>query len=439
MSRTFRPRLPGLPPGAATLKVYGFGIRAFEAWAGQMGLSALPATPRTFVRYLYANRHWSPSTVSNSCAAIAHAHRQANLPSPTADVLVARYRAAARRHHGRQPLRRPGPLMDHHIDAIAATPIEQGRRDGMLFAYRDRSALLLSAEHRVHTRQLERFRRHHLEHRDGAIVATFPAIAPGPGRSALSAIEVNAVAGSVLHDLLVGLLAELDLRDELGDAVFNLLGGAPQGKAWASEKASSTAPAIRSRWQAAAGRTGRGIVITDPVQLDAEEVAAVSERLVPHRLRALRDRTFTVLGQALGCRVTELGRMCQEDLDPLPEGGWRWFLGRTKNHPDGDFWDIVHRHQSKTCPACVLGAWLQELGTLTTGAVFRAYTTGPALGRGGLSGAVTATGALAGIDTSGRAMRSGRASSAASSGATINEVADGIHCDDAPVVVAVRV
>ena len=70
-----------------TRRVYGTQWRLFTGWCGEMGLSSLPAEPRTVARYLAAraNAGASIATMRLATSAIAKAHEWAKLESPCRD------------------------------------------------------------------------------------------------------------------------------------------------------------------------------------------------------------------------------------------------------------------------------------------------------------------------------------------------------------------
>ena len=93
----------------ATHRAYASRWRAFETWAADRGLAALPAEPATVVLHLtWLHRQGrARSTVAQTAAAIASAHREAGIEtSPTAHEAVRRllrgHRRATRDHLQRQ-------------------------------------------------------------------------------------------------------------------------------------------------------------------------------------------------------------------------------------------------------------------------------------------------------------------------------------------------
>jgi len=94
---------------AATRTAYANAWRHFTRWAAKQGFDSLPAAPETVAAYLVerADRGLSSSTLRIARAAIAHMHRQAGVPDPTAAEGVKRVlrglnRRLAREHGGQK-------------------------------------------------------------------------------------------------------------------------------------------------------------------------------------------------------------------------------------------------------------------------------------------------------------------------------------------------
>ncbi|WP_280470742.1 tyrosine-type recombinase/integrase [Nocardia farcinica] len=88
------------PPNTA--RTYTSAWTRFQNWCAETGLTALPADPRTVERYLAlgADRgEVAASTLGVWVAAIAHHHRQAGHPDPTADAAVRAVMQGVRAEH----------------------------------------------------------------------------------------------------------------------------------------------------------------------------------------------------------------------------------------------------------------------------------------------------------------------------------------------------
>ncbi|SFK85929.1 tyrosine-type recombinase/integrase [Geodermatophilus ruber] len=125
----------------ATHRAYASRWRAFEAWAADRGLAALPADPTTVVLHLtWLHRQGrARSTLAQTAAAIASAHRQAGVETPpTAHEVVRRllrgHRRATREHVQRQAT----PVLLDGIRRLAAAC-----DTGSLTGLRDRAVLLV--------------------------------------------------------------------------------------------------------------------------------------------------------------------------------------------------------------------------------------------------------------------------------------------------------
>lgn len=121
----------------ATLKAYSSDWSAFCSWAGENGLEALPAAPRTLLLYLDDIREVAKvSTTARRLSAIAHAHRSAQCASPTDDGRVRAALAHLRRDHGRLP-QATAPMTVPLLGRVVA------RLPTDLSGLRDRALLLL--------------------------------------------------------------------------------------------------------------------------------------------------------------------------------------------------------------------------------------------------------------------------------------------------------
>jgi site-specific recombinase XerD len=120
---------------ANTVRAYRADWRDFSSWALDRQLRPLPAAPGTLALYLahLGRLAKAPSTISRRLVAIAEAHREAGLPSPTEDRAVKAIWARVRQRHGVSP-RETTPLTAEVLDRVVqALPADvSGMRDRAL-------------------------------------------------------------------------------------------------------------------------------------------------------------------------------------------------------------------------------------------------------------------------------------------------------------------
>jgi integrase len=115
-----------------TLRAYARDLKRFKDAGGR-----IPATPDQVARYLAgAASHLKPSTLARQAAAIAHAHVQKNLPSPTTSPLVKKTLRGIKRTHA-APAKQARPLDPKMLRVLASphpklSPL-QNARDAALF------------------------------------------------------------------------------------------------------------------------------------------------------------------------------------------------------------------------------------------------------------------------------------------------------------------
>jgi len=97
----------------STRRSYARDLAAFRAWCQARAVAALPAEPQTLAAYLadlaLTDR---PATIGRKVAAIAVAHRDAGLESPTEHGMVKRTLAGIRREKGTAPHQKAALLVD---------------------------------------------------------------------------------------------------------------------------------------------------------------------------------------------------------------------------------------------------------------------------------------------------------------------------------------
>jgi len=97
----------------STRRGYARDLAAFRTWCQAQGVAALPAEPQTLAAYLadlaLTDR---PATIGRKLAAIAVAHRDAGLESPSEHGMVKRTLAGIRREKGTAPHHKAALLVD---------------------------------------------------------------------------------------------------------------------------------------------------------------------------------------------------------------------------------------------------------------------------------------------------------------------------------------
>ena len=121
----------------STRRGYARDLAAFAAWCSTRGVTPLPAAPQTLAAYLadlaLTDR---PATIGRKLAAIAVAHRDAGLESPTEHGMVKRTLAGIRRVKGTAPHQKAALLVDDLRRMVA--PL-----GASLLDRRDRALILL--------------------------------------------------------------------------------------------------------------------------------------------------------------------------------------------------------------------------------------------------------------------------------------------------------
>jgi len=121
----------------STRRSYARDLSAFQAWCLTRGVSTLPAEPQTLAAYLADLAQTDrPATIGRKLAAIAVAHRDAGLESPTEHGMVKRTLAGIRREKGTAPHQKSALLVDDLRRIVA--PLGTSLLD-----CRDRALLLL--------------------------------------------------------------------------------------------------------------------------------------------------------------------------------------------------------------------------------------------------------------------------------------------------------
>ena len=110
--------------GSNTRRAYRSQWAIFTAWASELGVTDLPATPHTIARYLAARAEagGSNSTLRATCAAIGAAHRDAGLEDPS-KVQAVRMVLSGLTRRNAKPVNQVSALLDSIMDAIVATAL----------------------------------------------------------------------------------------------------------------------------------------------------------------------------------------------------------------------------------------------------------------------------------------------------------------------------
>ena len=119
---------------SSTRRAYERQWGAFRDWCSSRGLPSLPAPPSAVALYLTAHADdWSPATLGQALSAIAHFHKRADLPTPTAFSVVTDVFDGIKRTKGVAP-RRAQPLAPEQLRSMinALKPGLAGVRDRAL-------------------------------------------------------------------------------------------------------------------------------------------------------------------------------------------------------------------------------------------------------------------------------------------------------------------
>lgn len=141
----------------ATQIAYDTQLRSFMAWCSAEGLSPLPSSPSTIAEYIaaLAKKKASVSTLSQSMAAIADAHRACGLDSPTDSLLIRKMVRGYKRKHRAAVRKKDAATADvirKMLDALARDKSLRAARDraiiavGFMGAFRRSELAALNAE-----------------------------------------------------------------------------------------------------------------------------------------------------------------------------------------------------------------------------------------------------------------------------------------------------
>jgi site-specific recombinase XerC len=216
-------------------RTYARELAAFAAWCHARALTALPAHPQTLAAYLAElARTDRPATIGRKLAAIAVAHRDAGLESPTDHGMVKRTLAGIRRAKGTAPHQKTALLvadLRRIVAPLGDAPLDQ----------RDRALLLLGFRAALRRSELVALRHQDLRFEEEGLVLTLPrwktnqqgrletiAVAYGSEPTTCPVRAVRrwiAVAGITSGAVFCGLTPQGDLR---ATALGDRNGGAPR-------------------------------------------------------------------------------------------------------------------------------------------------------------------------------------------------------------------
>ncbi len=124
-----------------TRRVYGCQLRKFAAWCNSNGISFfLPISPETLAAYVahLAENNVSCSTIDQSMAAIATAHRAEGFASPTENLLVKKVIKGYKREHGTAKHKKDAATVDIIRCLLSAIPQDNSPKN-----IRDRAIIAL--------------------------------------------------------------------------------------------------------------------------------------------------------------------------------------------------------------------------------------------------------------------------------------------------------
>jgi site-specific recombinase XerD len=212
----------------STRRSYARDLVAFQMWCRVRAVTALPAEPQTLAAYLaelaLTDR---PATIGRKVAAIAVAHRDAGLESPTEHGMVKRTLAGIRREKGTAPHQKAALLVDDLRRMVAPLGTSLlDRRDRALILLGFAAALRRSelvglrvADVRVEEEGLVLTLRRSKTNQEGRLETIAVAYGSEPTTCPVRALRAWLVAaGLVEGPLFVGLTPQGGLRDmALGD------------------------------------------------------------------------------------------------------------------------------------------------------------------------------------------------------------------------------
>lgn len=349
--------------------------RAFAAWCEEYGLSPFPAHPNTVGLYLTSRADaWALGTLKAARNAIGRQHRAAGLADPTRDPLVQRlWRAIARSKRNA-----PGDLVDPLTAPLLAEICSDAASDrgpgDEAMALRTEIAAIMGRCYEVSPSRLVRVGRPGvaLEGSRARIEVPGPHDRSGRQRPSTVVVVDDAVDPWGLVARLRRYLDLIPCDEDAGP--FCVKRSRADGRAFSEEStaASNLASQLRD-----AGRRAHLACSGAPVRwlgaLDDGAFAALLAHSDKYRWIDLRNTTMVAVSFALALRPCEARSLGRRGVRPAEQGylvavlrakqrGAPVVLDKTLHH-----WPGCPPH----CPACLLGAWLDEVGTsLTAGVLF---------------------------------------------------------------------
>jgi site-specific recombinase XerD len=197
----------------------------------------------------------------------------------------------------------------------------------------------------------------------------------------------------------------------------------------AGEVSAVASPAVRAVLRGARRRLGAAAVGKKAAIDDAMLVAMLC--VIPDTLAGKRDRALLSLGWAAALRRSELVALEVADIEPAP-GGIRLHIRRSKTDQEGRGQVIgIPDGGTRIQPLAALRAWLAASG-IASGPIFRRVLKGRGglgeqLHPGSVADLVKRYARLAGYDIgalAGHSLRSGLITAAASTGASVTQIAN---------------
>jgi len=212
----------------STRRGYARDLAVFRTWCQARAVAALPAEPQTLAAYLADLAQTDrPATIGRKVAAIAVAHRDAGLESPTEHGMVKRTLAGIRREKGTAPHQKAALLVDdlrRIIAPLGASLLDRRDRALILLGFaaalrRSELVALCVRDVRVEEEGLVLTLRRSKTNQEGRLETIAVAYGSEPTTCPVRALRAwLAAAGLVEGPLFVGLTPQGGLRGAaLGD------------------------------------------------------------------------------------------------------------------------------------------------------------------------------------------------------------------------------
>lgn len=358
---------------------------SFASWCEVHGLSPLPAHPHTVGLYLTARAHtWALTTLKKAKNAIGRQHREHELLDPTHDPLVQRlWKAIARAKRG-ETRHQVDPLTAPLLAVICSSAASDRGPRAEAITVRAQIAAIVARRHQISPSRLVCTGRRDIESTPSRLVIDVPGRRDRGGNQMPSKLVVVDAAGDP-WGLIPKMRRLLDLVPLDNDARPLCL--RRTGSAWDFTSGRNAAAIIAHELHAAAERAGLASG-GPPAEWLGRLTDAEFGRLLDHCDRwhrtDLRNRAMVAVGFALALRPCETRGLRRRGVQRT-EDGFLVAVRRAKQR--GTVEDKVLSHWPGCpphCPACLLGAWLDDVGvSLTSGALF------PSKVRGGIGTEMT--------------------------------------------------